>query len=649
MSIETILNQVQQSAPRHPLLLKQLLQELGRSPKDFEQGIALLESSEANRLRLKHYIGRVFYRKDLTYVLVDSGISRRTGFIPELVRKIKHTIIPEEKDKAAFHETLRTVFSGNTERLLSEEQLATLFRVLQIGVDFNDHYLKRELIDAIEILSYRITATAIESEFLNKFRRSQTLNSFVKQNKEVHALIAQHILGVPFNPQHVIHIKQLLSESVDDINLLKRNSHHQGASLQFTYTLHRISQQIERLKVLFDIYLEPVLTSQRLATFIHDILHSERDKNSIRKQLNETTYLLAYQIAEHESKTGEHYIAENAEEYKDMFVSSSKGGGFASLMTLAKVLLHHLSFAPFWQAFSYSMNYAAGFVGIQLTHSTLATKQPAMTASRIAHSLDKKDSDENSIRGLALMMGKVSRSQFISFAGNLLVVFPLSFAIAAVFQLLFGKPIVDVKNAQKMLRDVHPFLTPTWFYACITGVFLFLSGIISGYCDNKVIYSNIPLRIRHHAGLQRVLRKRALVRLSRYVETNLGSLIGNISLGFFLGMAGFIGFIFGLPFDIRHITISSGNYAIALFTLMGNVTWSYALTCLGGVMGIGFFNFMISFGLALFVAARSRRVRIAQFADLIKWTGIYFKRYPRDFFLPPKQERTIDELKNTLS
>lgn len=646
MSIATVLQQIQQSTPKHPSQLRQFILELSRSKKEFEHGMELLESSEASRLRLKLYIERVFHHKDITYVLIDSGISSRTSFASEIIRKIKHTLIPEERDKTTFHQTILTVFSqGKAISGFSKEQLERLFEVLKLEVDFNDHRLKRDLIEAIEILSYRITATAIENEFINKFKRNKTLNSFIKQNKEIHALIAQYILGVTFNPHQVLHIRQLLNESIEDINLLKRNSYHQGASLQFTYALHRISQQIDRLKLLFDIYMEPKVNAQRLAGFVYDVLQSERNKNSIRKQLDETTYLLAYQIAEHESKTGEHYIAETAEEYKEMFGSSSKGGVFASLMTLIKIVLHHLSFAPFWQAFAYSINYAAGFVGIQVSHATLATKQPAMTAARIAHSLDKQDSDENSIRGLALMIGKVSRSQFISFTGNLLIVFPLSFALAVAYQLIFKEPIVNAKQAHKMLHDMHPFLTPTWFYACLTGMFLFLSGIISGYYDNKVIYSNIPLRIRHHPALQKVLRKRSLVKLSRYVESNLGSLIGNISLGFFLGMSAFIGFIFGIPFDIRHITISSGNYAVAMFTLIGRVEWSYALTCLGGVLGIGLFNFAVSFGLALFVAARSRKVKASQFIELIRWTWVYFKKYPRDFFFPPKQNRVVDDLK----
>jgi site-specific recombinase len=645
MTALDIFERIQHQVPKHPKLLNLFFRDILSSEASFNQCIEHLKNSESSKLRLKNYIDRVFYHKDITYTLVESGISNRTGFASEIIRKLKHTILPEEKDKVAFHQTLLTVFEHG--KLLKPSvlyKLEVLFEELEISLDFKGDFLQKELLHAVEVLSYRITATAIESEFIQKFKRNETLHSFVQQNKVVQQLMNNHQPNTLPNNELITQLIVVLDEATTDIQKLKSTANHQGASLQLTYSLNRVAQQITRLKALVMIYVNPVVTPQRLAELVFVVLQNETKKNSVRKQLNETTYLLAYQITEHESKTGEHYIAETKEDYKEMFVSSSKGGVFASLMTLIKIVLHHIPFAPFWQAFAYSVNYATGFVAIQITHSTLATKQPAMTAARIAHSLDTQKNDDQSIQALALTIGKVSRSQFVSFAGNLLVVFPLSFFIAFCYQLIFNDPIVNTKQAYDMLHEVHPYLNPTWFYACITGVFLFTSGIISGYYDNKVIYSNIPFRIRHHKGLQKVLSKRWLIRFSKYVEHNLGSLIGNICLGFFLGMAAFIGFIFGLPFDIRHITISSGNYAIAMFTLMGNVSWQYALVCLVGVLGIGMFNFLVSFGLAIFIAARSRKVKFHQFADLLKWTWVYVKKYPKDFFFAPKKDRNISDL-----
>lgn len=644
MSIEGIFQKINQHQPKHPELLKQLWDEVKNSSATFDRLIDRLKSDEKARHTLRLYINDVFQHKDLTYAFVESGISSRTGFTAEIIRKIKHTILPEERNDEAFHQILSDIFRQSK---LSQSLLIRLFETLEIEVDFSNPICKAALMDAVEILSYRITASAIESEFIRKFKHNQRLHSFIRQNKEIHTLIAQHTLGIAFNPHLVNSIKKMLKESSVDIQVLKKSAHHQGTSLQLTYALHRISQQIERLDLLLDFYLQTKLSGEQFAKLVYKLMQNEQNKNSIRRQLNDTTYLLAYQITEHESKTGEHYIADTSKDFNKMFLSSCGGGVFASLMTICKIGLHHLAFAPFWQAFAYSVNYAAGFVGIQVSHATLATKQPAMTASKIAHALDYKGSDNSnveSIKGLALMIGKVSRSQLISFAGNLVVVFPLSFLIAWVWKAMTGDGLVTDNEAQKMLHDVHPYLNLTWFYASITGVFLFVSGILSGYYDNKVIYSNIPSRIRSHPFLQQILTKRALIVFSKYVEHGLGSLIGNICLGFFLGTAGFIGYIFGLPFDIRHITISSGNYAIAMFTLLESVQWQYALICLVGVLGIGVFNFMVSFGLAIFVAARSRRVKAAQFVDLMKWTAIYFRKYPRDFFWAPKQDRVAEDL-----
>jgi site-specific recombinase len=70
-------------------------------------------------------------------------------------------------------------------------------------------------------------------------------------------------------------------------------------------------------------------------------------------------------------------------------------------------------------------------------------------------------------------------------------------------------------------------------------------------------------------------------------------------------MAGFIGEIFGIRFDIRHITISAGNVTLAVYGLgFANLRTWYLVTVLLGVLGIGFLNFLVSFSLAFIVAAR---------------------------------------------
>jgi site-specific recombinase len=114
-----------------------------------------------------------------------------------------------------------------------------------------------------------------------------------------------------------------------------------------------------------------------------------------------------------------------------------------------------------------------------------------------------------------------------------------------------------------------------------------------------------------------------------------GSLAGNISLGFFLGMAGIMGKIFGIPFDIRHITISAANTSIGLYGVgWQHIDYKYLITVVVGVLGIGFLNFLVSFSLAFIVAVRSRGIRLRDFPDFLKILWKYFKTHPLDFVRP---------------
>ncbi len=89
---------------------------------------------------------------------------------------------------------------------------------------------------------------------------------------------------------------------------------------------------------------------------------------------------------------------------------------------------------------------------------------------------------------LVITIARTVRSQLASFFGNLIIVFPLSFSLAALYQITTGELLVDAKTANKILVGQHPLLSFSILYACITGFFLFMSGIIAGYIENGINY-----------------------------------------------------------------------------------------------------------------------------------------------------------------
>src|SRR5690554_8098711 len=73
-------------------------------------------------------------------------------------------------------------------------------------------------------------------------------------------------------------------------------------------------------------------------------------------------------------------------------------------------------------------------------------------------------------------------------------------------------------------------------------------------------------------------------------------------------MTGYVGYLLGLPLDIRHVAFSSANLGFASFSDFQG--WGTFLLGLLFVMMIGFVNLWVSFALALMVALRSRTCRI---------------------------------------
>ena len=111
--------------------------------------------------------------------------------------------------------------------------------------------------------------------------------------------------------------------------------------------------------------------------------------------------------------------------------------------------------------------------------------------------------------------------------------------------------------------------------------------------------------------------------------------MGNFLFGVFLGSTATIGYLFGLPIDIRHIAFASANLAHGLFnSSIDDINWNIILLSILGVALIGMVNLVVSFSLALFVALRSKEVRFFEWSRLTKLVFGHIISHPSDFFWP---------------
>jgi site-specific recombinase len=556
------------------------------------------------------------------------------------------------------------------------------------------------LLDAIRTLSCRVCALGLEPRLVHSYSQIENFDSpFLMQNIEVNRYLdeyARYLNGDIPRPDDARHLLVMLDQCEDVVLKIRRLALSSGTSIALTYLLVALQQSIDRLqKLLFlvdvpevatdtdtadseaatqgvlsamaagtpqlasaaasAVTLTPqgnvavvadqpplVLTARERAVIelAEELIEAHNTKYQVTNLVRDNVDLLARNVTENASRTGEHYIAEDRKGLRKMLWSSSGAGFIVGFMALFKILLGYLHSPPLVQAFLFSMNYSFGFVLIHMLHFTVATKQPAMTAQRIAASLHRSATGRGlDVDRLAELVNKVFRTQMVAVLGNVLVAFPVAWAIAEGVHWYRGEHLVDPIKALHLLNEIDPVNSPALFYAAVAGVWLFVAGLVSGYYDNKALYTRMGQRVQQLRGLRTLLGPARLARLGAYVENNLGGLMGNFFFGILLGTTGTVGFLLGLPIDIRHITFSAANFATALVALDYQMTLPQILNATAGVLMIGTVNLLVSFGLALWVALRARKIRFKRGILLVQALGRRFAYSPVEFFLGPKHRQ----------
>jgi site-specific recombinase len=545
---------------------------------------------------------------------------------------------------------------------IPDDLWAKFVKILDLFADAKiQEYWLNEMLNAIVVLSQRVTALGLEPEIIAKLPDMDDLTSpFLTLSREITHFVENYKNNVAYrnqNEEDYKHILVMIRQCEESINRLNKDKNKYGVGLRITYFILRLTQNIERLKVILHL-LKATQPERKISIGVglfKEMVFAENKKYSVRKHLSDNLGFLAYKVVEHTSKTGEHYITSNRKEYVKLFLYALGGGFIVAFLCIFKARIGNQHFAPFWEAFLFAMNYSLGFILIHILHFTLATKQPAMTASTIAQTLGSWQEEnphhrsrDKKLQEVAPLIARLVRSQFISLVGNVVMVFPVAYGLTLGYEYFFDDSVVEVTKAQKMIAELQPFTSAALPHAAIAGIFLMTSGLIAGYYDNKVVYDNIPERMRRYSFLRKILPKRVFLRLVDYLEKNLGALAGNFYLGLFLGFMGNIGKILGLNLDIRHVTFAAGNFALALFTLKNEVEIATILYTILGIFLIGMVNVTVSFGLSVVVALKSRNITFTETRRLTLFILKTFWKNPWQFLFPfenKKQENIKHEVK----
>jgi site-specific recombinase len=643
----------------------------------FEILLDLLSSQPMQTKIFADYLLTLLQSHSPALLYNDIGILNNDGFIPALLQRMAWRVIPPLQPENQIDTLFNRIFHKDSdERWLGQISAVQWHRLHSALASIYPnpellHGAQQQVLSALMVLSYRITAMGLEPELIRIDPSIDAFESpFMAQNREIIEFVESfqpYYLDPPLDMAgNIVDVDDIMPPDERPtavmieqcravLQRLRKNTKQYGVSIRLTNLMLRIEQSLARMELLIELLLsfsrsayieveeegKPKASGGEnpLYSTLQILIHEQKYHASIRDLISTNTELMALQVTENASKTGDHYVTEDRKGYFAMMRSAMGAGAIIALMATIKVLLGRVVLAPFIKALTQSMDYSFGFMIIHMLHFTVATKQPAMTAATIAATVHQggktRQAQLGQLADLARLTVNIIRTQFIAIIGNISIAMPVGVLIAYLWQTGMHQPLLTPAKAVLLLHDLNPFESLALFHAAIAGVCLFLAGLIAGYYDNLAVYHSVGARLRQHRRLKKMMTPARLDKVSTYIENNLGALAGNFWFGIMLGSMGTIGYILGLPLDIRHIAFASVNFAQSYYTLHGQIEASTVLVSFLGVLMIGMTNLLVSFTLALLVALKARRVSFRHWRSLGRLILSHFATRPTDFFVPP--------------
>ncbi|HCB31179.1 MAG TPA: recombinase, partial [Acinetobacter lwoffii] len=315
---------------------------------------------------LQTFTLRIINRYKQTGLFSDTGILSLDGFWNQLNQRLGAHVLPLIPDHQQLQELFRKVFYQRTDKYwldyFDEDDWQRLFSVLNQGHSNQPEKtrIKDQLIKALTILSYRISGIGLHPEFINAQPELMEYESpFLVQNREINEFIQEYkkryntvTLVDSITPPDASQALVMLEQCHDVVAKIRRSTKRTGVSVSLTYMLALLEQCLERVEILLNMVMDDDdLRYQSIGLFMADITEAIYSERSVRALLATNSELLALQVTENASKTGEHYVSTDKQGFLAMYKSAAGAGAIIATMATLKVLMTRLTMAPLMQAF----------------------------------------------------------------------------------------------------------------------------------------------------------------------------------------------------------------------------------------------------------------------------------------------------------
>ena len=596
-----------------------------------------LERQEELRDRVRS-LAQAFWRDiDAAALYADLGFGARLSFASELLSRVQTRLLPGTPDTRDLAALFVLLFEPADAAWLEAIDAPTLQRAAAL-VGPGAEATRTVQLDAITILISGLHAAGYTPALRQRMDAALLQSEPFRQITPAAAAVRQAVLEGRSDDalREAGYLRALLDACRRAAASVLPHLEAYGVSVNIVFTLDQLESRTQRIEALLDCVLapDPVAECHRL---LLDLVCTLPELRGVRKLFSRHYSLLARQVTERSAETGEHYITTNRDEYHDMLRRACGGGAVIAGTTFVKFAVVALGMTAFWTGFWSGANYAASFVIVMLLHWTVATKQPAMTAPALAATLPSgRASSDEEVEAFVDRVAQLIRSQMAGIAGNLALCAPLVLAVQWLSNQLLGAPLVGRAEAEYVLDSIT-LLGPTALFAAFTGVLLFASSLVAGWAENWFVFHRLDSAIAWNPKIVATLGAVRAQRWSTWWRANVSGVAGNVSLGMLLGLVPALASFFGLPLDVRHVTLASGQLGAAL----GALGWPLLQEpvfwwCVAGIACTGVLNLGVSFWLAFKVALRSRGVRVQDRARIGRAIRRRLLSKPMSFLRPPQ-------------
>lgn len=360
------------------------------------------------------------------------------------------------------------------------------------------------------------------------------------------------------------------------------------------------------------------------------VVHGFAAQRRLGTVMSASTRRLARSVVEKTGRAGKHYIAGSAEQWGVMGMGAAMAGIITSFTALFKYSLAAIVHAPLLLALAHSLNYVVSFLLMQAGGFLLASKMPAVTAATLVDAME--DPKEDHMASLQA----ISKTQFIVTISNLIGAIPASIAIDRIINAVRGHPFLEEPAAEHGIHMLFPHTSMTIVFAITTGIFLWLASLATGWTANYLALHKMASAISNSLRIRERLGVKGAARLAHWVKHHAPGSAGYIVLGFLLGTVPILFELFGIPLEVRHVTLAAASlgYALDASQIYGKLQWRDAAIAFSGIAVVGVLNIVTSFVLSFLLAVRARNIGEAQSRRFLREVGQELLTHPLSFLLP---------------